>query len=301
MKLLSIVIPTYNRCETLKKTLSAYLGQTALQNIAEIIVVDDGSTDSTQNIIARLAERSIVPIRYFRQENKGPAAARNVGIRETTSELILFTDDDIIPSPTLVAEHLEWHSRFPELPASVLGQVTWAPEVKPTPFMNWYGAEELFAFARFTGQTELDYMYFYSCNVSLKLKFLRNSGTFDEDFKVAAWEDIELSFRLNKAGMRLLYNPNALAHHYQYVSFDDAIHRTKKAGLAEKVFRRKEAGLHHWSSRSKPVMSLVKQRFRKAIAVALLPLTSFMDSKLPLPWSVYRVMLRVYRQNGGSS
>ncbi len=297
MKLLSIVIPTYNRCETLKKTLSAYLGQTALHNIAEIIVVDDGSTDSTQDIIVRLAERSVIPIRYFRQENKGPAAARNVGIRETTSELILFTDDDIIPSPTLVAEHLEWHSRFPELRAAVLGQVTWAPEVKPTPFMNWYGAEELFAFASFARQTELEYTYFYSCNVSLKVDFLRNSGTFDEEFKVAAWEDTELGYRLKKAGMRLWYNPNALAHHYQYITFEDAIRRFKKAALAEQVFRRKEAGLKQWPSRNRQMFDF-KRRVRNGMAVAISPFKGVMDWRLPFPGSVYRVMLRIYGQNG---
>jgi glycosyltransferase involved in cell wall biosynthesis len=301
MRDLSVVIPTYNRCETVQKAISAYFNQTAVENIYEIIVVDDGSTDSTGDIIARLSERSVRPIRYFRQENKGPAAARNLGIREACSELILFTDDDIIPGPSLVAEHLDWHGRFPESSVALLGNVTWADEVRPTPFMAWYGADFLFSYADFVGRTELDYTDFYTCNISLKTAFMRGNGTFDEEFKVAAYEDIELGFRLKKAGMRLLYNPNALAYHQQYVSFDDACRRARKSGLAEEIFRKKEAGIYFYASRrslmGRRTMFLRKQlRFlRKALAWVFSPFRSVMDWKIPLPWGVYRMMLRICR------
>ena len=209
MKPISVVIPTYNRCDTLKKALVAYLDQTALQSIAEILVVDDGSTDSTGGVVELMARESVVPIRYLLQENKGPAAARNVGIREAAGELILFTDDDIIPQRDLVAQHLEWHRNFPGEETAVLGYVTWAPEISSTPFMKWYGLEALFSYAELAGRSKIDYRYFYTCNISLGKYFLHRNGIFDEDFKVAAWEDIELGFRLDRAGMRLLYNPNS--------------------------------------------------------------------------------------------
>jgi glycosyltransferase involved in cell wall biosynthesis len=304
MHTLSVVIPTYNRCETLQKAICAHLNQTALENISEIIVVDDGSTDSTKDVVMRLSEASSLSIRYFRQANKGPAAARNVGVREARSELVLFTDDDIIPEPTLTAQHLDWHRRFPDLPIAVLGKVTWAQEVKATPFMKWYGSDALFAYAHFIGRTELDYTDFYTCNLSLKTAFLRRNGVFDEEFKVAAYEDVELAYRLKKAGMRLLYNPNALAYHQQYVSFDDACRRARKAGLAEEVFRQKEAGIY-FASRQSTMLSPLAQRLlpfkkrlhflKKHLALAFLPLKSVMDWRLPLPWSVYRMMLRIYR------
>lgn len=304
MRTLSVVIPTYNRCETLQKAISAYLNQTALQNISEIIVVDDGSSDSTRGVTARLSEQSVTSIRYFRQENKGPAAARNLGIREARSELILFTDDDIIPGPALVAEHIEFHRRFPDLPTAVLGEVTWDPEVQPTPFMRWYGSDCLFSYARFIGRTDLDYTDFYTCNLSLKTEFLRRYGTFDEEFKVAAYEDIELGYRLKKAGMRLVYRPKALAYHHQFISFDDACRRARKSAMAETVFRKKEAGVHFVSRQSlmasrwgQWLLPSGKQvRFlKKHLAWALSPLKSIMDWRLPLPCGVYRTMLRIYR------
>jgi len=292
MTALTVVIPTYNRCQTLEKSISAYLQQTALEAICEIIVVDDGSTDDTATQVSQLSINSVIPIRYFRQENQGPAAARNVGIREATSELILFTDDDIVPSPTLVAEHLDWHRKFPDAAVAVLGYVTWAPEVSPTPFMKWYGSDFLlFAYAHFTGRTELNYEYFYSCNLSLKVEFLRRNGTFDEEFKTAAWEDIELGYRLSKVGMRLLYNPDALAYHHQHVSFDDACRRYRKSEAAGQVFRRKEAG------RGLPFheMSRFKRNLKQQIAGILSPFKSFMDCRLPLPWGMYRAMFRIFR------
>jgi len=299
MDSLTVVIPTYNRSAVLKKALDAYRMQSAPQLIGELIVVDDGSTDGTEAMVLETSRESSFPIRYLRQSNKGPAAARNVGIREAISELILFTDDDIIPGPTLVAEHVEWHNKSPESSTAVLGYVTWAPEVKPTPFMNWYGSDgPLFAYARFEGRTELDYKYFYTCNLSLNAEFLRRNGTFDEDFKVAAWEDMELGYRLAKSGMRLLYNPKALAYHQQYVSFEDACRRSKKASAAAEVFGQKEAGTYFHSRQQACAPSPGKQRFRAQIlkwaGLILAPLKSFMDWKVPLPWSVYRIMFRVF-------
>jgi len=304
MSLVSIIIPTYNRCGTLQKAIFAYLGQTALQNIAEIVVVDDGSTDATGDVVAKLSERSPIQIRYFRQENKGPAAARNLGISQVRCDLVLFTDDDIIPASSLVAEHLAAHRSFPDERVAILGNVSWAQELKPTPFMKWYGSDALFAYGRFVGRTELDYTDFYTCNLSLKTAFLRRHGVFDEDFKFAAYEDIELGFRLKKVGMRLVYNPEATAYHQQYVSFEDACRRARKTGMAEEIFRRKEAGMHFASRQrlnrsrlARPLMSLKERShgLRRLLAVTLAPFKSVMDWKVPLPGSVYRTMLRIYR------
>src|SRR5258708_26630688 len=82
MDSLTVVIPTFNRAPVLKKALEAYLTQGAPEGIYELLVVDDGSTDETPSLVDEISRRAPFPIRYFRQENKGPAAARNVGIRE---------------------------------------------------------------------------------------------------------------------------------------------------------------------------------------------------------------------------
>jgi glycosyltransferase involved in cell wall biosynthesis len=293
MKMVSVVIPTHNRCETLKKAISAYQTQSAPEEVSEIIVVDDGSTDLTGAVVSQIAKESAIAIRYFRQENKGPAAARNLGIREAKSELILFTDDDIIPERDLVAEHLKWHRANPRETTAVLGFVTWSPDLAPTPFMDWYGSEVLFTFAKLTDQAEADYRYFYTCNVSLKKDFLREKGIFDEDFKSAAYEDIELGFRLHAAGMQLLYNAHAVAYHDQFISFRDACRRYRKSLAGAAIFRQKEAG--RCQSHLLQETSPDRVRVKRWLGAVLYPFKFLVDWRIPLPSGVYRTLFRVYR------
>jgi len=135
---LSVVIPTYNRQDLLRKALEGYSKQSARQEILEILVVDDGSTDATRSLVARYREESALPVRYLRQESKGAGAARNHGVREARGAIVLFGDDDIVPAPNLVGEHLAWHDKYPDPAVAVLGQVILAQEIRPTPFLKWF-------------------------------------------------------------------------------------------------------------------------------------------------------------------
>src|ERR1700722_7130693 len=166
-KSLSVIIPTYNRKDVLAKALEGYLAQSLPQLIDELLIVDDGSTDDTESMVREFSRRSPITIRYLKQANKGPATARNLGIREARSSIVLFTDSDIVPAPELVSQHLEWHGNNPETCTAVLGYVTWPPEIKATPFMRWYGEDgALFGYRQLRGKREIDFHFFYTCNLS---------------------------------------------------------------------------------------------------------------------------------------
>lgn len=294
----SVVIPTHNRQDTLQKAIQAYLNQTVPSNLFEILAVDDGSSDGTPRVVAGFIGSGPIGIRYFREEQRGPAAARNLGIRESVGEIILFSDDDIVPARNLVAEHISWHEKYPETCVAVLGYVTWAPEVEATPFMKWYGERgPLFAYAHFAGRTQIDSRFFYSCNVSLKAEFLRNNGTFDEEFTSAAFEDTELGYRLAKRGMRLLYNPFAVGYHYQRFSLEDACRRVQRVVAARRILERKEAGISLLELES-PRNSGLTKRLGKWMAArlvgALTPFRHLLDSRVNLPSFVYRAFLWYY-------
>jgi glycosyltransferase involved in cell wall biosynthesis len=92
--LVSVVIPTYNRRSYIGASVESVLGQNF--DDFEVIVVDDGSTDGTEEVLRPYAGR----IRYVRQENRGAAVARNRGIRESRAEYIAFMDSDDLASPT---------------------------------------------------------------------------------------------------------------------------------------------------------------------------------------------------------
>jgi GT2 family glycosyltransferase len=97
----SVVVPTYNRAELLRETLQSILSQTLPP--AEIIVLDDGSTDHTFEVCAKLGGS----IRYIRQDNRGLAAARNAGIRAATEEWIAFCDSDDVWSADKLAVQMD--------------------------------------------------------------------------------------------------------------------------------------------------------------------------------------------------
>jgi glycosyltransferase involved in cell wall biosynthesis len=298
MSKLTIIIPTCNRKDILRKTLDAYRSQSTPEEIREILVVDDGSSDGSDAVVARSSEGSPIPIRYLRQDSRGAASARNYGIREARGEIVLFGDDDIIPSGSLASEHLACHRKHPEASVAVLGHVTWAPEVHPTPFMKWLGfAGPLFDYRGLSRGMQVDAAHFYSCNISLKIEFLRENGTFDEDFPTCLYEDIELGYRLMRRGLRLLYNPDAVGYHYKYMSFADACRRAQLTDAAERVFQTKEAGAYFAEIEARRQRSL-KSRMKKFLTMwltpALAPLKPLLDTQIPLPWIVYRAMHSYY-------
>ena len=294
---LSAVVATHNRRDILRKAITAYQNQTPTTPQFEVLVVDDDSSDGTEEMVNRLMPTMNLSIRYFRQAKRGAAAARNVGIRESIGRIILFTDDDIVPAENLVAEHLLCHARHTEPQCAVLGHITWSPEVHPTPFMRWYGRNVVVTFRDLKNACITDFRHFYTGNVSVKRDFLQEHGEFDEDFEGYGWEDLELGYRLTKAGMKLLYDPRAIGYHYQQIRFEDACRRAQRIAATRRTFEKKEAGRHFAQLEGQRNQALGR-RLGKQMASWLVPLfsplRSFMDSRIPLPAAFYQMFYWYY-------
>jgi glycosyltransferase involved in cell wall biosynthesis len=242
MKELSVIIPTYNRKDILMKCLHALFQQICSKSDFEIIVIDDGSTDQTESIVKGIVEEAPVTLKYIKQKNRGPAAARNTGIKNAQGKIVLFIGDDIIATQSLLEEHLNWHRNYTDKNVAVLGYVTWSPELQCTPFMGWLeNGGPQFTFWKIKDWKKVDAReYFYTSNISLKRAFLlENNGYFDEEFPYAAYEDIELGFRLKRKGMILKYNRSAIAYHYHYTSLKNACRRMIYLGESEKILGKK--------------------------------------------------------------
>jgi GT2 family glycosyltransferase len=237
---LSVIIPTYNRCDLLGRTLPGLLDQTAPASEYEILVVDDGSTDNTPQVVSNL-DAPESRIRYFRQENKGPAAARNYGVREAKGEIILFTGDDCIPDRKLVAEHLRVHRQ--EGDVGVLGHIAWHPELTITPFMAWLEEGVQFGFKLIKDPDHVTAWCFYTSNCSVQRHRIQEVGGFDEEFRFAAFEDIELAYRMQQHGLRILYRPSALTYHHHQVELHRYLVRQRLSGQSAVVFARKHPEL----------------------------------------------------------
>ena len=106
----TVIIPTYNRRALVQQAIDSVLAQTYTDY--EIIVVDDGSTDGTgEALAARYGER----IRYFCQENKGRALARNLGIAEALGEYVSFLDSDDLFRQDELERHIQGMADHPEI------------------------------------------------------------------------------------------------------------------------------------------------------------------------------------------
>jgi len=299
---ISVIIPTFNRAHVLSKTLRGYSEQVGEHQICEILVVDDGSEDDTSSVVQEWSNNKIAHVRYLRQENRGPAAARNHAIREARGDLLLFGDDDIIPSSKLVAEHVAWHREHPEPNFGVLGLVNWAAEMNPTPFMEWsglYGPQ--FNFGYFKAGMELGFQHAYGCNLSLKASFLARHGVFNESIRSAGWEDLELCYRLNSQGFRLFYSAEAVGYHHKFESFDDARQRIEKLYSAWPAFGRTEAGRQFLKRQcgNGSVPARWKQstlrRTLKPLKSTVIPLIRpLMDTRIPLPHWLYNQVFYYY-------
>lgn len=227
----SILIPTRNRAERLTDTLRA-LGRQEGIGQAEVIVVDDGSTDSTAERIRAMAERLPTPLRMLAQAHRGPAAARNLGLREARGPLVIFTGDDIEPYDGWLAAHIAAHRSRADETVAVLGK-TWPPPQTHSAFMRFLMEESSaqFGYAALDRGQIPDYRFFYTSNLSVKKSVLAHEeGPFDERFESAAWEDIDLGVRLTRRGLTIVYEPAAGAVHHHLYTLPDFLRRQESSG-----------------------------------------------------------------------
>lgn len=241
---ISLIIPTYNRGKILEKLFTSLEKQNYNPLDFEVIIVNDGSTDSTKEIANKQIKKSKIKISIFNQKHKGPAAARNLGLKNAKGEIVLFLGDDIIANKKLLAEHASWQKKFSKENIAVLGYVTWSPEIEVTELMNWLEENGIqFAYKDLKRKRIAKFTHLYTSNISFKKNFLIENGLFDEDFPYAAYEDLELGYRLHKKGLKILYNQRAIGYHYHKITMEDLNGRLIKVGQSAKILFRKHPEL----------------------------------------------------------
>jgi GT2 family glycosyltransferase/glycosyltransferase involved in cell wall biosynthesis len=242
----SVVIPSHNRKDKLLACLEALKLQSILAQEFEVLVIDDGSTDGTEEALA--SRRYPFVLRCYRQQNQGPGSARNLGIEKAGGELILFIGDDVIADERLLEEHLLAHSRRPEPGAAVLGHIDWPPGMVRNAVMDYICGDAAlqFAYTLIPLLPALDHRFFYTSNISLKRDFLVTAADagirFDPCFRYAAFEDSEFAFRLIPRGLEIRYVESARAIHDHWMDLDSFALREYCAGQMAVVFYRKHPG-----------------------------------------------------------
>jgi glycosyltransferase involved in cell wall biosynthesis len=239
---LSVVIPTYNRLEVLAEVLAALEAQREAPPF-EVLVVDDGSSDGTGDYLA--ARDLPAGWRFLRQENQGPAAARNAGVAQARGRWVAFLGDDTVPEAGWLAAHhraltgaLAREAVGQGRRVGVIGYTGWHPRMRLDPFLryiNEYGLQ--FGYALIEDPSDVPFNFFYTSNLTLERELLLEEP-FDLAFPYAAWEDIEVSYRLRKRGFRLFYEPQARVAHDHPTDLTRFCQRQEKAGYCAVVFQR---------------------------------------------------------------
>ncbi len=203
---ISIVIPTYNRPERLADCLESLTNLEYPADRFELVVVDDGSKMSLEPVVERFKDR--LEITLLKQENQGPATARNTGAKLAKGDFLAFTDDDCKPAPDWLT-HLA--TRFATAPECMIGGRTLNALSN-----NLYST---------TSQILIDYLYNYynfdskrsnffaSNNFALPSDRFQALGGFDTTFPLAAGEDREFCDRWLQYGNKMVYAPEVRVYH----------------------------------------------------------------------------------------
>jgi peptidoglycan/xylan/chitin deacetylase (PgdA/CDA1 family)/glycosyltransferase involved in cell wall biosynthesis len=232
---LSIVIPTYNRVKRLRACLEALTHQTLPTSKFEVIVVVDGSTDETVEMLKNFDAPYFLRIVW--QENTGQPSALNRGIDEAKGRYCLFLDDDISADPRLVAEHLHAQHQHPN--SVVIGQIT----LSLPSTADWYAK----AFAKGwcdhydllnREDVEISWEDCYSGNMSAPREALLTCGGFAAE--LARGFDLELANRLKKQGCSLVYVPNALGGQDEQKGFRELSQDAEKSGKVDVMLYRQD-------------------------------------------------------------
>jgi glycosyltransferase involved in cell wall biosynthesis len=220
----SVVVPAYNAQSTIAECIDSLLKLEYPKDAVEFIFVDDGSSDSTRDIIARYPK-----VKLLKQSHGGPAQARNLGWRSSNGEVIVFTDSDCIVPQDWVRSIVKELDNVDVVGGSLKPAFKGsAPErFEQMRRDRLYGNKRGFA------------SHLPSCNLAIKRSVLEEAGGFDEDYKYASAEDYDLCRRIRDTGHKILYEPLISIVHKHVTAERDLLRKAHTHGREIMLFREK--------------------------------------------------------------
>lgn len=289
---ISVVIATFNRRQSLTETLRALEQQDLDKSAFEVLVVNDGSKDGTDELLLHFESNTVLQMRSCRQQNKGPAAARNLGIKHAQGDIIAFTDDDCLPHENWLSTIL---SNMQDHVVALQGR-TYTDICDITPLThqieNIYGSRDV-----------------PTCNAAYRKSVLTAINGFDEQFPFPHNEDADLAWRAGKLGAIAFCPEMRVYHPPRQDKFKKVARRMKimesefrlyykdpesyKANRARSLWRN-----IYWEVGVKTQWYYLKSRFKYVGR----PLLMIQGLALTLIWSLHLVVafpkfLRVNRDN----
>jgi len=223
----SVVVPTFNRSGNLKNALNSFIKQKSNNFEFEILVVDNGSTDDTRQVIERFTQNNNVAIRYFLETRQGLHYARNTGIKNARGDIIVFGDDDIIAQEGWLQALVKPFLRDPKVGITG-GKVLPLWKTKPPDWIYDYGSDKVhgvFAIIDL-GNTPLILKtgYVFGCNFAIRRSLAFDIGGSPPDtfppskIEFSGSGECEMIEDIRKMDYKVVYEPDALVLHHADIS-----------------------------------------------------------------------------------
>jgi GT2 family glycosyltransferase len=208
---LDVVVATHNRSENLRELLEGLLRCQSPASVDwDVWIVDNNSTDSTRAVAKAFCEQNPQRFHYVFEKTQGKTYALNRGIRESSSEIVVFTDDDCVPEPNWLVNIVREFSSHPDL--GILGGriELFDSRDKPVTIRTWLDRRLLTAPAAV-------FYFIAGCNLAIRRNILEAVGEFDSRLGPAsrsdAAEDVDFIYRALRLGAQIEYVPDVLVYH----------------------------------------------------------------------------------------
>lgn len=214
---ISIIILTLNRASYLKTALNSALNQSFSENKYEIIVIDNGSTDNTKQLVEDLNHQHDNRIRYFYDIRPGLHIGRHLGAKYARGDILLYGDDDIIASTEWVKEIYKCYSK--KKVGAAGGKIIPKYEIEPPKWLKIFHSGYLSLLDLGDEYLEINTNEIYGCNLSIRRSILFELGGFHPDampqglIKYRGDGETALMDKVVKAGYKTIYNPKAYVYH----------------------------------------------------------------------------------------
>jgi glycosyltransferase involved in cell wall biosynthesis len=240
---LTVVLSTLGNHAVLRRVLDGYDRQDAPAGSFEVVVVNDVKEPDVPAVEAAIGDRSY-PVRRLTGHAPGLSANRNTGWAAARAPVVLFTDNDTIPVPRLVSEHVATHARHPQPEVAVSGHVRWAKGLRVTPFMKWLDRGVQFGFQGRGGEGH--WAQLYGANSSIKLALLERVGGYDEERLPYLYEDLDWGYRAREHGLHVIYDRRAAVDHWRPMSVEVYKQRLPMLAAAEWQFTQLHPDVTPW-------------------------------------------------------
>ncbi len=239
----------------------------------EVWVADATPGRSWQTRARRAIDRRGAALRWHVVESRmrSRAAALNEMMRRAAGSILLFLADDFIPDPKLVARHLHFHDRHPEIHRGAVGPGLFPQPYRKSDFMRWLeDSGALFGVPFTDTQLSLPRAYFYAGNTSVKRALVDQAGIFEERFPYDAWDDYEMGLRLVSAGYRADYLPKAVCTHEHRVTLAARAFQVGLGGESAAIYDSFHNDVQPWHTTVRRVGRISQLERWRALAAAWL-------------------------------